>query len=658
MKYSLKFLKKFIDIPVDFQKLFEDLTNLGFNLENYEKIEEDISFDLEITSNRPDVLSHYGLAREISAFYGIELKKENYKNLKVTKEKIPPFEIEIQYKKLCPRYSALFLDDVKIEPSPPWLKNQLESVGIRSINNIVDISNYILVSIGHPNHPFDFDKIKNGKIIVREAIKGEKIKTLDGVERKLEGGELLIADSEKPIGLAGIMGGEETEVTSSTKRILIESAYFLPSSIRNTSRKLGLQTEASQRFGRGADFENTIFALMVMAYYIEKLNCGKVSNIIYDFFPEPLEKPQIKFSFENLNKFFGYNFKKNWVENLIRDLNIKIEKGDNLWILKPPSWRQDLKEEVDIFEEVGRFYGYNNLPSKLPSFELGKGWEIEETLLEKKAQDTLFSLGLTETISYIFSKEEEIKRTETFSKREPVLLSNPLNLGEKFLRVSLIPGLLRTYKNNLSKNIYDVEIFEVGKVYFLEEEKYKEETFAGVLISSGKDFYQFKGIMESFLSKMGSEEFEFDFKNLGGFYENGSGIIKVKNGIIGNFGQLITESPFPVFVFEVCLKNFLENLKKIKAFKPISQFPPIDIDMNIGHPINFYYRDIIKAIEEKELPNLISINFKDRFIKKEKIYTTITLRFQSFERSLTMEEINKIREDLAEHLLKNYPITF
>ncbi len=658
MKYSLKFLKKYIDIPVDFEKLSEDLTNLGFNLENYEKLEDDVLFDLEITSNRPDVLSHYGLAREISSFYGLELKKEDHKNLKVTKEKIPPFEIEIQNKKLCPRYSALFLEEVKIETSPQWLKNQLELVGIRSINNIVDISNYVLASIGHPNHPFDFDKIKNGKIIVREAIRGEKIKTLDGIERKLEGGELLIADPEKPIGLAGIMGGEDTEVTNSTKRILIESAYFLPSSIRNTSRKLGIQTEASQRFGRGADFENTIFALMVMAYYIEKLNCGKVSNIIYDFFPEPLEKPQIKFYFENLNKFFGYNFEKNWVENLLKSLNLKIDKKENIWILEPPSWRMDLKEEVDIFEEVGRFYGYNNLPSELPSFELGKGWEIEETLLEKKAQDTLFSLGLTETISYIFSKEEEIEGIETFSKREPLLLSNPLNSEEKYLRISLIPGLLRTYKNNLSKNIYNVEIFEVGKIYFLEEEKYKEETFAGVLISSKKDFYQFKGIMESFFFKMGEEEFDFDFKNLKGFYENGSGIIKIKNKIMGSFGQLKIESPSPVWVFEVCLKKFLENLKKIKSFKPLSQFPPIDIDMNIGHPINFYYRDIIKAIEEKKLPNLISINFKDRFIKKEKIYTTITLRFQSFERSLTMEEINKIREDLAEHLLKIYPITF
>ncbi|MEJ5165866.1 MAG: phenylalanine--tRNA ligase subunit beta [Thermoanaerobaculia bacterium] len=663
MKYSLNLLKKFVDLP-DSQELFSKLTNLGFNLESFEEKEGDITFELEITSNRPDVLSHFGLAREISALMGCNLRKEKMLELPIRKDS-HIFKIDIEDPSLCPRYSALLVEDVKVEDSPLWLKNALEAVGFRPINNLVDISNYVLASIGHPTHPFDLDTIYNNNIIVRKAREKEKLKTLDGVERTFKGGELLIADPEKPIGLAGIMGGEETEIKTSTKRVLFESAYFSPSSIRRTCRWLGIQTEASQRFGRGADIENTILALQIIAYLIEELKCGKVAGFIYDFYPETAPTPKISLDFEKLDGFFDLKFDRLWVEIILNSLGFKIEKESDRIFVYVPSYRQDVREEVDIYEEVGRFYGYDRLPQKLPEFELGKGWEVEEVSLIKKAQDLLSHFGLTETISYVYSKGEEIENFESFSERKPAVLSNPLSAEEPFLRVSLIPGLLRTYRNNLSKNIKDVDIFEVGKVYS-EEEGYKEYICAGILVSGRRvfeknsvwEFSHLKGIMEKFILSLGISDFKFKPKKLRGFSENGSAIIEIDGVDSGIIGEVQMEAPYPVWVSEVGIDIFKSTFKKIPQFKPISQFPAIEIDMTLGHPREFTYEDLVRAIKGRELPNLVSLSFKDRFVKEERIYTTITLKFQSFERSLTQEEVNKTREELANYLLSNYPIKF
>lgn len=664
MKYSLNFLKKFVEVgePKD---LFDKLTNIGFNLETFEEVGDDIIFELEITANRPDLLSHFGLAREISAYLMKEIKKEKKIEIPVI-NKTDLFEIKIEDFKLCPRYSALFVEDVEIKSSPHWLKNQLEKIGIRAINNIVDISNYILASIGHPTHPFDFDKISNSTIIVRVAREKEKIKTLDGVERTLNGQELLIADPVKPIALAGIMGGEETEVRESTKRVLIESAFFLPSSIRQVCRKIGIQTEASQRFGRGADVEGTIFALRAIGYLIEELKCGRVSKFIVDLYPEKIEQPEIQFEIGELNKFFDVSFDKNWVENVLKSLGFEKRENEKKWIIIPPSYRQDVKEDVDIYEEIGRFYGYDNLPQKLPLYELGKGWKLKEVELIKKIQDFLSSLGLTEVISYILSKKEEILNYESFEKKDPIEIQNPLNSEERFLRNSLIPGLLRTYKNNYLKNVNDVDIFEVGKVYFEENGTYFEKWHCGVLVSGRReyekdsvwDFYHIKGIQEKLIKGMGGKNIKFKKNNLLGFFENGSCLIEIDGKVSGLIGEVKIESTFPVWVSEIEIDIFKDKFDKINTFKPISIYPSIEFDMTIGHPIDFYYENIIKAIEERNLPNIALISFKDRFIKQNKVFTTITLKFQSFERSLTLEEINKIREELANFLLSNYPITF
>ncbi len=664
MKYSLNFLKRFVEIN-DYKDLFEKLTNVGFNLESYEVLDDDVIFDLEVTSNRPDVLSHFGIAREVSAIYGIEIKNEKVEEIPVLYN-TGLFKIEIEDFNLCPRYSALYVENIKVAQSPIWLKKLIEAVGFRPINNIVDISNYVLASLGHPTHPFDFDTISDKTIIVRASKKGEKLKTLDGVLRTMEGGEILISDPRKPIGLAGIMGGEETEVKSSTKRVLFESAFFSPVSIRKTSKKLGIQTEASIRFGRGADIENTILALMAIAYFIKELGCGTLPNFILDVYPEKLVLSEIIFSIEKLNYFFGFKFEEDWVKKTLNSLGFKIKDKGKDWIISPPSYRGDVKEDVDIYEEVGRVYGYDKLPQKLPSFEFGRGWELDEIALTKKAQDLLSHFGLNETISYIFSKEEEVSNFDFFEKRKPAKLRNPLNLEEPFLRTSLIPGLLRTFKNNLSKNIRDVDIFEIGNVYYIENNLYREEEHCGILVSgkrgfgenSNWDFYYLKGIAESFIRGMGKKDYKFKFENLRGFYENGCSLIEIEKRNVGLLGEVKIEAPFPVWVFEISLIPFKESFKETPKFKPISNFPPIEIDMTIGHPIDFYFEKIISIIEEQKLPNLVSINFKDRFIKESKIFTTITLKFQSFERSLTQEEINKIREDLANYLLKNFPIKF
>lgn len=666
MKYSLKFIKKFVDWNGKPENLFKSLIQLGFNLESYEKLEDDILFELEITTNRPDLLSHLGISREIATFYGIELKKEKIDDIPVEK-KSNLFEIEIEDTDLCPRYSAILIRDVKIAQSPPWLKETLEKIGIRSINNIVDISNYVLAYLGHPTHPFDFEKISDGKIIVRKPRKGETIRTLDGVERKLEGEELLICDSKKPIALAGIMGGQETEVTEYTKMVLIESAYFNPKSIRKTSKKFNLQTEASIRFSRGADIESTITAINLISKLVREFNCGIPEKFIIDVYPDKIKLPEIRFSLLDLNRFFDLNFDEDWVAYILKSLGFKVNLKEKEFIVIPPSYRQDVKEDVDIFEEIGRFYGYDKLPQKMPEISTGISWEIDENELVKRTQDIFSSFGLIEIISYIFSKEEEINNFDSVVSKNPIKITNPLKSDENYLRRSLIPGLLRTYINNWSKNVYDVNIFEVGKIYFEENGKYFEENFAGVLVSGRIleyfksqlwDFYRTKGLFEEFLYLIGAKDYEFKPKPLKGFYENGSAIIEVEGKIVGIIGQISFESKYPIWAGEISLNSFLKTFKEIRKIEPVSNFPYIEIDMTIGHPAEFSYKNIIEAIKEFKPENLLSISFKDRYIKVGKIYTTITLRFQSFERSLKQEEINEIRENLAKHLISKYPITF
>src|SRR3989454_32699 len=366
MKVSLTWLREFVEIGVEPQKLKDDLKGLGLGAESVSAAGDDWIFELEITTNRPDCLSHYGVARELSTLYRKPLKRPDA----TVKESGTPagneVSIEIQDPDLCARYCGRVIQNVEVKPSPAWLRNRLETVGVRAINNVADATNYVLMELGHPLHAFDLTRLRDKKVIVRRARPGERLKTLDRVDRALTADNLVIADGRSPVALAGVMGGEESEISSSTRFVLLESAWFDPVSVRRTSRAHGLHTEASHRFERGADIEMAPAALDRAAGLIAELAGGEVLQGVVDVYPRPYLRRELTLRPNEIRRILGTDVPEEDVEWILRSLGFRADGADR-WRVSPPSFRLDVAREVDLIEEIARVYGYDRLPARVRS---------------------------------------------------------------------------------------------------------------------------------------------------------------------------------------------------------------------------------------------------------------------------------------------------
>ena len=621
--------------------------------------------DFEITSNRPDCLSIIGMAREAAATFKRELNiqpvivKENSEDIKKY------IDIEIMAKDLCSRYAARVIKNVVIKQSPEWLKERLIEAGVRPINNIVDITNYVMLEYGQPLHAFDYDMIAGKKIIVRRAYDGEKLVTLDGKDRLLNSSMLVIADMEKSLVVAGVMGGENSEITDNTKTILLEAANFNGISVRITSRKLGFRTEASSRFEKGLDPNIAIIALDRTAQLIVELGAGEVVGGIVDRYENKLEPWTIDINVGRINRFLGTDIAADEMVEILERLDIKIISGD---ILKAqiPTFRGDLELEVDIAEEIARLYGYNNIVSKLISGETTQGGKTREQKIEDRAKEVLSSSGLYECITYSFvspSDFDKINIPKDSGLRKVVKILNPLGEELSIMRTTLIPSMLDVLSHNYNKKNINGKFYEIGKVYWpKDDEKLPQEKSMLIIGMYGEsDFYDVKGKVELLLQNLGIKKYEFIRETENQTFHFGktaSLIIKKKPvGILGEIHPDILERygiSEKVYICELDFDMIVSNCEIEKKFKQLPKYPSIERDMALLVSDDIMVSQIQNIIRQKggnliENIKLFDV-YKGKQIPDGKKSVAYSIVYRAEDRTLKDEEVNIVHNGVVKEI--------
>src|SRR5579862_9115094 len=465
MKLSPTWLREFVDIKVDNHQLAHDLTNIGIAVEGISGEGDRTVYETEITTNRPDAMNHYGVAREASALYNAALKALDPK-LPAAKA-AADFPIAIEEPELCPRFSARAVCGVTIQPSPARIADRLALLDSRPISNAVDASNYVLMEMGKPTHAFDMDLLEGGKIIVRKARAGETLKTLDGVERKLTTDDLVVADAKKPVGLAGVMGGYDTMITEKTRNIVIESAWWDPGIVRKMSRRHALHTDASHRFERGADFESTVLSCDLVAEMILASGGGELVGDVVDVVSKKMDQAPVVLHVSEVHRILGAGLDSGLIFRLLKRLGFNLipeGQADAQFRVQIPSWRLDVEREIDVIEEIARLHGYDKFANTLPTYS-GAVVELPHAAIDATLRERALALGYNEALSLTFISHAD---AEKFSSGAQVLeLENPLSEEASVMRTSLVPGMLEMLAWNLNRDVADARLFEIGSVYEL-----------------------------------------------------------------------------------------------------------------------------------------------------------------------------------------------
>ena len=523
--------------------------DLGKNIVEVLNLKEDI-IDFEITPNRPDCFSIEGLGRETAASLGKEFKnpRKNLDELKVEdKKEIEGLKVDITAPDLCYRYIARVVKNVKIVPSPEWMVRRLKACGIRSINNIVDITNYVMLELGQPMHAFDINSIEGKHITVRRAKNGEKITTLDGQERELNEDNLVIADDKKPVAIAGVMGGENSEIEKSTKTVVFESAVFYGGSVRKTAKKVGLRTEASSRYEKGLSSENAIRAINRAVELVELLGAGEAVDGKVDVYPTKQKINKIKLDVERINELLGTNISEKEMIEILGRLDIKVEDGFAI----APYFRMDLEFVADIAEEIARFYGYDKLDTTLIKAEATLGVRTKEQNIEKKIEDVLVNNGFSEIYTYGFVGEKDLEKSKISQSLidNAIEISNPLSDEYKLMRPTTIPSMMQTLALNNNRKNQNVKLFDISRNYRNingEVEKgevpLQENILTIGMYGEDSDFYTLKGIIENVLEASNVNHYDIVKEKENNSYHPGRcANIKVGLDIIATIGEVHPE---------------------------------------------------------------------------------------------------------------------
>lgn len=661
------------DAPDDGVYVFKEDLPLGMDIRDALDLDKVIEF--EITSNRPDCLSVIGLARETSATLKVPFKKRE----PVVKEEADGdinaiASIEIEDPDLCYRYSSRIVKDVKVGPSPAWMQRRLAAAGMRPINNIVDITNYVMLEYGQPMHAFDFEKLEGSKIIVRRAKEGEEITTLDSQVRRLDSSMLCICDAVKPVCIAGVMGGENSEVTESTRMLLLESATFNSASIRHTSKKIGLRSEASSRYEKGLDTENTVAALNRCAELIEELGAGKVVKGIIDVYPRPYVKKVLKFEPERVNAFLGTDIP---AEEMVRILKaLEFEVDEEKMTLSPPSFRRDIEHFQDICEEIARFYDYNNIkPTLLSGKEATQGRKTYKQRMEDIIRNTMTGCGLNEayTFSIVSPKVfDQIDIPEDSPLRRTIVISNPMGEDFSILRTTTIPEMLKSLSVNNNRKIPEARLFELAHVYIpVDGQQLPDErqTLTLGMYGSGIDFFELKGCVEQLLSNMGIEKAEFRPETDNPTFHPGrtARLFVWKNGerkdcgVLGEIHPEVAkknECPQRTYVAMLDVETLIEASSLEKQYNQLPKFPAVTRDLAIVVDDNVYVADPMAAIQEKggeflEYVNLFDV-YKGEQVPEGKKSVAFALSFRSNDRTLKDEDVNVAMDRILKNLEKGF----
>lgn len=645
----------------------------------------DVVLEFELTANRADCFSVFGLVREIAAITG---NKPHFPEIKVNEDDNTKlndiFSVEIADPDLCSRFSTRMLKNVKIGPSPEWMQQRLEGAGIRSINNVVDVTNFVMIELGHPMHAYDYDKITGKKLIARRAIEGEELHTLDDTSRKAKGKMLVIADSEKAAGLAGIMGGFETEITDTTTTVVLESADFYGPCIRRTARACGLSSEASGRFERGVDSETTIKALDRAAQLLQEMGTCTVCEGIVDVYPNPKQANYVTFTPEQINNHLGTNIAKDVMLNIITSVGFDVTKDENDEItVKVPSWRNDVTCMADISEEIARLHGFDKIKSTLPNGVSMQGTQSAKQTFIDKVKASLSSQGLYETISFALTNEETFNKLnipQDSPLRKAVPIMNPLSDEYPLVRTTLLSSIFDNLARNLARKNDDVALFEVGSVFFpkalpvteLPDEVVK---IAGAITGRRNaqgwnqtndmvDFYDAKGIIEELLANLRVTRYTVEAGTHYAMHPGKTALFKKGRDVIATVGEVhpavlsaygITK---PVYIFELDATIVMKYMAKDLKYKALPKYPATSRDLAMLVDVDVNAADIEKAMTKAAGQNLTQITLFDVYTGKQveegQKSLAFSLTFQSNDKTLTDAEIDPAIEKIVAKLQKDF----
>jgi phenylalanyl-tRNA synthetase beta chain len=621
-----------------------------------------------------------GIAREVASILNkkIKLPECSFTEQADSIEKMT--SVVIEDPDLCPRYAARVIRDLEIQPSPLWIQKRLRALGLRPINNIVDITNYVLIERGHPLHAFDYDLLQENRIVVRRAKDHEEIVTLDDVERKLDREMLIIADAGRPVAIAGVMGGLNTLVSEGTKNVLLESAYFDPISIRRTAKRLKLHTEASHRFERGADPEGVVLASERAAYLFHEIGKGKITRGVIDAYPKRIENPEIVLRTERVNSVLGTDLQRKQIVDYLQRLGIKVSGTErDVFTAEVPSFRRDLTREIDLIEEVARLHGYDNIKTTLPQARLSFREKDPCQNAEKRVKEILKNCGFFEVVNYSFINESDLDSLGLSSKdraRQFMRLRNPISQEAGIMRTTLLPGLLRNVALNNNRNIHDVKIFEVGRAFLAKKggsELPDEERYVSGVISGARegnfwysdkekcDFFDMKGVVEVLFSGMNATESTSRPADIPYLYPTRSMDVEIKGEKIGVFGQIKPDvlEAFDIqeentFAFEIELEKLLLSAGKQKEFVPLPKHPSVLRDIAIVVDTGVSSDDVFKIIRETDQSILQDVRLFDVYqgkpIPEGKKSLAYSLIYRTHDRTLTDGEVDVIHATIIQRL--------
>jgi phenylalanyl-tRNA synthetase beta chain len=698
MKFSLDWLGDFVDVAaaggVDgVRKL---LDQAGIPIESTQAAQGDTILEADITPNRPDAMGHRGLAREVAAMGGLALRDLEARYAEPASEGESAehlVSIVIRVPKLCRRFGARVVRGVANGTASELVRRRLAAIGAKSISAAVDATNYVLWDTAQPLHAFDLDKLRGGFLIVRKAVRGETLVTLDGVERILDPSDIVVADGERPVSLAGVMGGLDTAVTEKTTNVLLEAAWWDPVTIRKTARRLGIHTDASHRFERGTDLEAIAGALNLAARLLVESAGGTVAPGFLDAHGSLFRMRRTALRLSRLRLISGDNrVTLDVAEEALRRLGFAAERKGKRFAVQIPFYRQDVRREDDLIEEVLRVYGYDRLPSRLPA-ATAPG-ELREPLraIEDRLADTAAAAGFFETVSYPFVDRDAdeaawgdwLRITET--ALEPLAILNPLDLSRRHLRATLLPGLLDAVSRNIRRGASGAALFEVGRAFGEQgesdkPESYESRRFAFALAGEqrghwsvpeslrGADFFDAKGLIERLLEPwLPAAQLRWKPVQVQGFtpgaaatVETGSGRLLGVAGLVGGSERQRRDLPATTFAGEI-LVGAVPTSGLTFQYQDYSTLPAITADLSFAHPKGLAWEKIESCVRDCGLENLESLSCLDRYegpgVAEGQVKTTIRLRFRSPERTLEQDDVNRQVQRLAGELRSRLGVKF
>lgn len=672
MKISPHWVRDFVDFKVDDRQLADDLTLAGIAVEGMSGEGENRVFEMEITTNRPDAMNHYGVAREVSAIYDLPLRSIEPKLPGLSGGKVAsssarggptgvvPFPVEIEDQQACARFTARVLRNTTIKPSPENIWRRLALLDQRPINNAVDATNYTLWEMGKPTHVFDLDLLEGGKIVVRRARDGETLKTLDGVERKLTAEDLIVADAKKPVGLAGTMGGFDTMISGKTRNILIESAWWDPATVRKMSRRHGLHTDASHRFERGADFESTILSCARVAELILLSGGGELVDGPVDVVARRLDQAPIALRISEVHRILGEQLSSNEIVRILQRLGFELlpEPGDEAeFTVRVPSWRLDVEREIDLIEEIARLHGYDKFGNTLPTYA-GSVVELPDAAKDQKLRSSLLALGYNEAISPTFISHSD---AEHFSDVPVIELENPLSEEASVMRTSMVPGMLDMLSYNLNRGSNHVQLFEAGNVFQAAGAKAMEAKTVcmgatGSAVTSNVhqatralSFFDVKGDVETLLHAFQHQAVEYK-AGTADYYHPGRSARAVMDGeLVAQFGQIGRETAAgrklrqDVFVAEIYLDRLYRHGLREVRYRALPRYPAVERDFSFVFTELVTFEKISQAVGGLHLIELRSFVpleiFRGGSVAEGNYSLLLRATFQSGERTLREDEV-------------------